>query len=115
MVGLVDDEQDGEMPLLDEALDFLLDEPEGHGSRPLGLKAELEGQLAAKVGGVDQSVMQIEGADLVGVQFVAQPSEGRGLATAGLAGEDAEGAGVDQVAQTRVQLFEPRRAMASSW
>jgi len=75
----------------------------------LRLEAELEGQLAAKVGAVDQGVVQIEGAHLVGVQLIAQPSEGRGLAAAGLAGEDAQGLGVDQVAQARVQLFERRR------
>src|SRR5206468_5845941 len=72
--------------------------------------AHLQGELAAEVGGVDQRVVQVDGADLVGMEIVAQPPQGGGLAGAGLAGEQSEGPGVDEVAQTRVQLFEARAA-----
>jgi hypothetical protein len=71
VVGFVDDEQDGEVAIFDESLDLALDETEGHGARPLRLKPQLESQLSTEVGGVDQRVVQIQSADLVGVEVVA--------------------------------------------
>ena len=109
VVGFVDDEQDGYVAVFDEALDLLLDEAEGHGARPFGLEAECKGELAAEVGGVDQGVVQVHSAHLVGVEIVAQSPQGGGFAAARLAGEQADGPGVDQVAQTAVEFFEPLR------
>ena len=105
-MGLVDDEQDRQVSFLDETLDLVLDLAQGQGAGPLGSQAELEGELAAEVGRVDEGVVQVDGADLIGMELVAQPPQGGGLAAAGLAGEQAEGAGVDQVAQTGVELLE---------
>jgi len=110
MVGFVDDEQDGEVAIFDESLDLLLDETEGHGARPRRLKPQRERKLSAEVGGVDQGVVQIQSADLVGVEVVAQSPQGGGLAAARLTGEQSDGPGVDEIAQTRVELFEPRGA-----
>jgi hypothetical protein len=70
-MGFVDDDQDGEVPVFDESLDLELDETEGHGSGPLGLEPKLESELAAEVGGVDEGVVEIDGADLVGVEIFA--------------------------------------------
>ncbi len=53
--------------------------------------------------------MQVHSAHLVGVEIVAQSPQGGGFAAARLAGEQADGPGVDQVAQTAVELFEPLR------
>ena len=74
-MSFVDDEQDGEMPFVDEALDLELDLllAKGHGAGPLGLEAKLKSELAAEVGGVHQGVVDIDGADLVGVEIVAEP------------------------------------------
>src|SRR5262249_31953785 len=109
VVGLVEQEQDGEMSFLDEALDLSLEESEGHGAGPEGLEAEGQSEGAAEVSGVDQGVMQVEDTELVGVELVAQSPQGGGLAAAGLAGEQADGAGLDEVAQPRMQLFEHGR------
>jgi hypothetical protein len=73
------------------------------------LSPSSKGELAAEVGGIDQGVMEIDGADLVGVEIVAQPPEGGGLAAAGLASEQADGLRVDEVAQPRMELIERRR------
>jgi hypothetical protein len=108
VVSLVDDEQDGEMAILDESVDLVLDESQGHGPGPLGHEAHLQGKLAAEVGGIDQRIVQVNGADLVGMEIVSQSSQGGGLAGAGLAGEQSDGPGVDEIAQARVELFEPR-------
>jgi hypothetical protein len=105
-VGLVEQEQDGEVSFLDEALDFVLEESEGHGARPEGRKAEGESDLATEVGGVDEVVVEVKSADLIGVKVVAQSSQSGGLSASGLAGEQADGAGVDQIPQAQVQLFE---------
>jgi hypothetical protein len=50
--------------------------------------------------------MQVQSADLIGVELVAQSPQSGGLSAAGLAGEQADGSGVDQVSQTRMELFE---------
>lgn len=107
-MGFVDDEQDGEVAILDESLDLVLDEPEGHGPGPLGLEPQLESELSAEVGGVDQRVVQVHSPDLIGMEIVSQSPEGCGLAAARLAGEQSDGPGVDEMAQARVKLFEPR-------
>jgi hypothetical protein len=72
------------------------------------LEPELERQLAAEVGGIHQRVVQVDGADLVGVEIVAEPPQGGGLAAAGLAGEQAESLRIDEVAQPGVELVEHR-------
>ena len=97
------------MPFVDEALDLELDLAKGHGAGPLGLESKLKSELAAEVGGVHQGVVNIDGADLVWVEVVAEPPQGGGLAAAGLAGEQAERLRVDEIAQSRVELVERRR------
>jgi hypothetical protein len=91
VVGLVEEEQDGKVSFLDEALDLGLEESEGHGPGPQGLQAEGEGDLATEVGRVDEGVMQVQSADLIGVELVAQSPQSGGLSAAGLAGEQADG------------------------
>src|SRR5207244_1580066 len=59
VVGLVEQEQDGEVAFLDESLDLGLEEAKGHGPGPQGFQAEGQGDLAAEVGGVDQGVVQV--------------------------------------------------------
>jgi hypothetical protein len=71
VVGFVDDEQDGEVAIFDESLDLVLDEAKGHGTRPLRLKPQRERKLSTEVGGIDQRVVQIQSADLVGVEVVS--------------------------------------------
>ena len=112
---LVDHEKDREVPFLYEADDLLLDGAETEGPGPVGLQAELQGELAEEVGGVDGGVVEIDGPDLLGVERIAQAAQGRGLARAGLAGEKAEAAGPHQVLQTRVQLVRkssPKRVVS---
>jgi hypothetical protein len=46
---------------------------------------------------------------LVGVEVLAEPAQGGGLAAAGFAGEQAESLGLDEVAQAGVELVEHRR------
>src|SRR5829696_1037083 len=94
------------MAIVDEPLDLVLDEAEGHSPGPLGLEPELEGELTAEIGGVDQRVVQVQSADLVGMEVISQPPESRGLAAARLAGEQSDGFGVDEIAQAGVELFE---------
>ena len=48
VVGFVDDEQDGEVAILDESLDLVLDEAEGHGPGPLGLAARARGRAVGR-------------------------------------------------------------------
>jgi hypothetical protein len=110
VMGFVDDEQDGEVAIFDEPLDLVLDEAKGHGARPQRLKSQSERKLSTEIGGVDQRVVQIQSADLVGVEVVAQSPQGGGLAAARLPGEQSDGPGVDEIAQTGVKLFEPRGA-----
>src|SRR5262249_22983050 len=74
VVGFVDDQQDGEMSIFDKPLDLVLDDSEGHGSGPLGLEAHFQGELAAEVGGIDEGVVQVQGADLVGMEIVSEAS-----------------------------------------
>jgi hypothetical protein len=110
MMGLVDDKKDGEVPVVDEARDLLLDGTEAEGTGPVGLEAELQGKLAEEVGGVDGGVVEVDGADLLGVEGVAKAAQGGGLAGAGLAGEEADAAGVDEVGEARVELVEGGQA-----
>ena len=71
VMSLVDHKQDREMTFLDEPDDLLLDGAEAESPRPVGLQAELEGELAKEVGGVDGGVVQVDGTDLLGVKGVA--------------------------------------------
>ena len=106
-LGLVEDEEDAEVALVGEATDLLLDGAQRQGAGVGRLEAELEADLATEVAGIDGGVVEIDGAYLLGVELVAQTSQGGGFAAAELAGQEAETAVLDEGTQTLVELVEP--------
>ena len=57
-------------------------------------------------GDIDGGVVDVERADLLGMQLVAQAPQGGGLAAPGLAGEQPHGPVLDEIPQTGVELVE---------
>ena len=91
------DQQDGmDMGGVVEIQDVLLDVAEHGGAAIVGLQAEQDRQVGVELDGPDRGVAHVEGAVEAGGQAVLQEAQQAAFAGAGLAGDGADAAGVDQ-------------------
>ena len=91
------DEQDGmDVGGVVQVQDVLLDVAEHGGAAIVGLQAEQNRQVGVELDGADRGVAHVEGAVEAGGQAVLQETQQAALAGAGLAGDGADAAGVDQ-------------------
>ena len=91
------DQQDGmDVGGVVEVQDVLLDVAEHGGAAIVGLQAEQDRQVGVELDGANRGVAQVEGAVEAGGEAVLQEAQQAALAGAGLAGDGADAAGVDE-------------------
>ena len=95
-VGLVDEQDGMDVGGVVEGEDVLLDIAEHGGAAIVGLQAEDDRQVGVELDGADGRMAQVEGAVESGGQTLLQEAQQAALAGAGLAGDGADAAGVDQ-------------------
>ena len=95
-VGLVDEQDGMDVGGVVEVQDVLLDVAEHGGAAVVGLQAEQDRQVGVELDGTDGRMAQVEGAVEAGVQTMLQEAQQAALAGAGLAGDGADAAGVDE-------------------
>ena len=95
-VGLVDEQDGMNVGGVGHGEDVLLDVTEHGGAAIVGLQAEQDRQVGVELDGTDGRMAQVEGAVEAGGQTVLEDAQQAAFAGAGLAGDGADAAGVDQ-------------------